>query len=122
MNSVVYKNDASVRGVRYSHYDSQGVLTGEAVKATPGALVSLRGHNYSGSTRYIHLFNAAAVPTNGTAPSILPIAVAAGADFSLDIPKDGVWFTTGIAWASSQTRDTLTITGAADVWAFITYH
>lgn len=97
-------------------YDSQGVLVGENITTSPRVLVELTGVNNSGSTRYIMLFDADAVPANATVPKVAPIPVATGAAFTYTPPSGRLQFTTGITWASSSTFASLTITGAADVW------
>ncbi len=95
-----------------------GLVTNQVVLAKAGTLVTGLIYNSSASTRYIQIFNATTLPGNGDVPHLPPLVVAAGTNVSLDV-FTGVYFDTGIVIASSSTDDTLTITGAADmfVWA-----
>ena len=74
--------------------------------------------NNNGSTRYLQVFDAAALPANGVVPDLV-IAVTTGA--TVQIPLTGrVPFATGIVLAISTTAATLTI-GAADALFSATY-
>ncbi|MFI5243725.1 MAG: hypothetical protein ACHQQR_00750 [Gemmatimonadales bacterium] len=89
------------------------------VKASPGNLLEFFGTNAGPNTRWIQVFDAAAVPANGATP-VLRAEVPAGAyfSFSLTDPQDaapgGRPFAAGISWAVSITGPQLTIdVGAA---------
>lgn len=90
------------------------------VKNTPGVLVGLTGHNSSASAQFIQIHNAAALPSNGTAP-VITIRVPASSSFALEYDNaDARYFSTGIVVANSSTGPTLTI-GAADCWFDVQY-
>jgi len=100
------------------------------VKATPGNLVTMFGTfvvNGGAGTRWLMIFDAAALPANGTAPKVSSIPMT-GVDIvfslSLEDPGDpiaapGLPMATGIVWAISSTESTLTLDAAstADVTA-----
>lgn len=87
-------------------------------KAAAGNLYAVYGYNGNAATRYIHIFNATALPANGTAPTLAPIAVPTGQTFSLDLAGYGIYFSTGIVVATSTTLATLTA-GSADMSATV---
>lgn len=103
-----------------SAYDSAALATGDVIKAAAGNLIRIFGFNNSGSTRYFQLFDAAAVPADGTVPDWLPIQVPTLQPFAMDLGA-GLGFSLGISWASSSTLATKTITGAADMWVSAQY-
>lgn len=109
-------NEAGIQDANFFDWDSQGVATSGVVRAAPGCVMECWGVNNSGSTRYIQFFDSATVPADTAVPVFAPIAVPTGSSFSLRIGDHGHVFATGIAWASSSTLATKTITGAADVW------
>lgn len=77
------------------------------VNIGPSRLVEIFGRNLEAGTVYLMIFDAAAVPANGTAPDISPIELLAGQSFSLTTPP--ALFTAGLTWAVSTTDTTLTI-------------
>ena len=95
-------------------YEASGV-----VKATSGTLVSISGYNSLGSTQFIQLHNAAAVPANTTVPVVF-FSVPASSNFSFDFPLTGLPFTTGIVVCNSSTGPTKTM-GAADCFFTVVY-
>jgi hypothetical protein len=97
-----------------SPYDSGGVVASLVVKASAGVLHSIFGYNNAAGTRYIQLFNLAALPANGVAPDFAPIVVPAGGNFSVEFAKGWV-ASAGIVLVSSTTILTKTIS-AAEVW------
>lgn len=103
------------------HNDSQAPATSGVVKAASGVFFEVNGYNTSASTRYFHIFNSTTVPANGAVPACVPIVVSPTSPFSFSFVKDGLYLDTGISWASSTARDTLTITVGADMWATVTY-
>ena len=84
-------------------------------KASSGNLYGFCVYNSAGSTQYYMAFNAAALPANGTAPSIAPLAVASATTMCFTTGEYPVNFSTGIVVGNSTTAPTLT-TGAADSW------
>ena len=107
-------NTSGVLGA-VSLYDSAGVVTGLVVKASAGVLYSIFGYNNAATTRYIQLFDLAAVPVNGVVPNFAPVSVPGGENFSIAFTKGWI-ATTGIVIVSSTSLLTKTITVAADVW------
>lgn len=89
------------------------------VKATPGTLFGLTGYNSKGSTQFIQLHDATALPADTAVPKVV-ITVPATSNFSIDFGAYGKRFATGIVVANSSTGPTLT-TGSADVWAEARY-
>ena len=77
------------------------VVSGEA------RLLEIFGTNTEAGDVFIMVFDAVALPGNGTQPRLSPIPVPAGESFSLTMPEPE--FGTGIYWAVSSTADTLTI-------------
>ncbi len=92
--------------------ESNGLVTSLIISKNQINLELLYGLNSSSSTVYIQLFDAKAVPINGTVPSTTPIIVPANSNFSLDLGHKGVMFSNGIVAVSSSTLATLTITSA----------
>jgi hypothetical protein len=104
-----------VLGAAVSPYDSAGVVASLVVKASAGVLHSIFVYNNAAATRYIQLFNLAALPANGVVPNFIPIEVPAGSNGSVEFAKGWV-ASAGIVLVSSTTILTKTITVAADVW------
>ena len=86
------------------------------VKATAGRLYGIQGDNNNAAARFLQLHDTATTPAGNAVPK-LTFRVAAtgsveiGADF---LTRNGILFTTGIAYAWSTTRDTYTAATAAD--------
>lgn len=120
MASVTQHTPAHARHIPVSTYNSNGLLDGEAVSTTPVIVKEVRVTNASGATRYIQLFDAAALPADGTVPSMLPVVIINGAVLSIAFPE-GRLFGTGLCWCSSTTQATKTIGGATDFWMEIDY-
>lgn len=81
------------------------------VRADGGRLFAIDGYNGSASDQYIQVFDAAALPANGTVPKMV-MPVPAGSYFTFYWPM-GKPFTTGIVICNSSTAATKTI-GSAD--------
>ncbi len=118
MTAAVYGDTPG--GDYAKHNDSQAPATSGVIKASSGVFYEVNGINTSSSTRYFHLFNSATVPSNGAVPACVPVECPPASSFSFSLTKDGIYFDTGICWASSTARDTLTLS-AADMWALVTY-
>lgn len=88
-------------------------------KPSAGNLFSVMGTNINAAVRYLQLFNKATTPVNTDVPVVgcsFPLApdnglVILGEDFFSTL---GEYFTIGIAWAFSTTKDTLTLATAGD--------
>jgi hypothetical protein len=83
------------------------------IKGSAGTLLSLVGYN-AGPDQFIQIHNTTTVPVN-TAVPIYSIKVAAGTNFTLDVPISGMPFTTGISVCNSTTQATKTL-GSTDCW------
>jgi hypothetical protein len=102
-----------------TRYGSAGFATsGIIVAPGPRRLVDLHGLVAAAviGARWLHLFDALAVPANGSVPSRAPLYLpVANTTFSRPLAF-GDPFTTGIVWACSTTEATLTLTLTADLW------
>lgn len=99
-----------------SRYSSDADATDGSMAIAASQLLQVTGYNSSAATRFFVLFNAVALPPNGTIPFWTAAQVPPGTNFSLVFERPGFPFGTGIHWASSTTRTTLTLTGAADMY------
>jgi len=90
--------------------DSPGFVAQRVVKATPGTLLFLSC--FAESSGYLHVFDATALPPNGTRPTIAPLQLWWGWSASLPLPPRGRAFRNGIVWAVSSTAATLTLDAA----------
>jgi hypothetical protein len=95
--------------------DSPGFVSHRVVKATSSTLLHLSG--YSESSGYLHVFDATALPTDGTKPTLAPVLIWSGWTIALPLPPRGRVFKNGIVWALSTTAEALTLdlTGRAFV-------
>jgi len=75
------------------------------------AMIAVR--NLNAAARWLMIFNAAALPANGTVPDLLILPLAAG-EIKTYAPPAPVYFSTGLVWAMSTTDTTLTVTGTND--------
>ena len=96
-------------------FDSGADVTELVASAAAATLLSVFGFNNSANQRYVHIFDAAALPAPGTPPDWAPISVPTVTNFALVFAK-GFAAANGVVIASSSTYATLTITGAADMW------
>jgi len=102
-------------------YDSGSPLrSGDTVSPTTARLVQAFGFHTGVGTLYFQVFNAAAVPANGTVPQISFPHPPAPAIFSLDLNIYSRTFPAGLSYAWSSTPDTLTLAGAVG-WTNIGY-
>lgn len=115
-NATSPKNQANV-AVRSS--TGNGPETSRVVKTTPGLLLGYRVVASAVLTTdvWIQLFDAAALPANGTTP-IWRAAFPIGTIEVFDDPPQGLNFDTGIVIASSTTFLTLTVGGPVESLAF----
>lgn len=98
--------------------DNSGVVAFRVVSAVASRPLQFEGRNTSVNDRFWMLFNAAALPANGTVPDLVPYRVPAGSNFSIVLEPS--LYATGITWAWSTTLLTLTVAGA-DGWV-TSYH
>lgn len=90
---------------------SNKLEAGRVIKTGPGRLFNLTIYNSNAAAQFFLLFDAAAIPANGTsACTVLKVATVASQLFNWN---PGRTFLTGIVVVNSSTEPTLTI-GAAD--------
>lgn len=94
--------------------------TNRVVKASAGALFGATIHNSRTSSQFLHLYDAAALPAEGAAPTVV-INVPASTTISIDFGTFGRRFAIGIVIANSSTGPTKTI-GSADLWIDAQYN
>ena len=99
-------------------------VTSLIVKASGGILFWVQIYNNNAAVRYLHIFDSATLPANGTAPNIPPYSLpAGGASIQpqlVDLGEAGLRFQNGIVVANSTTQATLTI-GSADSIITVAY-
>lgn len=78
-------------------------------KAASGTLRDVYAGNVSGALGYLMLFDAAALPANGTVPLLAAVPIANTQEGWYDFGTDGIGFTTGMVVAMSTTQLTLTV-------------
>jgi hypothetical protein len=101
---------APAKGTSYS---SAALEISKVVSATGCLVNKVRVQNINGSTRYVHIFNASALPANGTVPTVMfALTANSGGEVVFQIPTDR--FSSGLVVASSSTQGTLTISATAD--------
>lgn len=90
-----------------SSYDSIGpgaLASAGVITAGPATLLDLNVYNASTALRYVQLFDAGAVPVDGTPPATIPIAVPGLSHGYLSFANgQGRDFAAGISWANSST-------------------
>jgi hypothetical protein len=104
-------------------YVGSSPVNANVSKASAATLCGFWAGNYTGSIRYLMLFNSASTPTNGATPVLrYPIGIGVSTSptfFSLGASFFGTGglagkFTTGLSWAISTTDGTLTLASATD--------
>lgn len=115
---VAWLKELATGGIVGSSGTSQASSAGTAAKSlvaksTSGNLVTASVYNKSGGALFFQLFDAAALPANGTVPLIVR-GVAANAIAEFDFTTAGLPFTNGMVLALSSTDSTLTLTGTND--------
>lgn len=93
---------------------SNALEASRVVKAGAGTLFGFSGFSNRGSSQFILVFDALAVPAAGAIPVIV-LTVPTVANFSYDGGFRGRAFHSGIVICNSSTAATLTI-GSADCW------
>jgi hypothetical protein len=103
-----------------SNYTSSALEASKIVSAVPCKLFVISGFSTLASDQYIHIFNSATLPANGTKPDIVLYA-SAGSTFGYTSPAlYGRYFSTGLVICNSTTLATKTL-GAANVSFDIQY-
>ena len=98
---------------------STALASSLVVKASAGTLYMITGYSARASAQFIHVYNAASLPSDGGVP-VMVFTVPAQSNFSLDLGRYGRHFTTGIVIGNSTTAATKTI-GSADCWFDVQY-
>ena len=94
-------------------YSSAAAESSAVISASATRISQVRVQNLGASTRYLHLFNAASLPANGTVPkAVLTLATGASGVITFAIPTDR--FSTGCVAACSTVQGTLTLSAGAD--------
>jgi hypothetical protein len=94
-------------------YSSAAAESSAVISASATRISQVRVQNLGASTRYLHLFNAASLPANGTVPkAVLALAAGASGAITFAIPTDR--FSTGCVVACSTVQGTLTLSAGAD--------
>ena len=100
-------------------YTSAANEISAVVKASSGILKHLSGS--STENAFLHFFDATSVPANGAVPK-LRVNITANDNLSTDIVPDiGMRFGTGIVFAVSTTKDTLTVSLTNSVVLTVSY-
>lgn len=92
---------------------SGGYVAAYQAKAAPGRLHWIFPHNRASATRYIQIFDSAALPNDGT-PVVwmFPLAPMSAPQKELAFPPDGLVFANGLWVVLSTTPDVKTLAGA----------
>ena len=102
-----------VSAAKGTSYSSAALEISKVVSASACLVSKIRVQNINGATRYVHIFNAAALPGNGTVPTVMfTLTANSGGEVVFPIPTDR--FSTGLVVAASSTQGTLTISATAD--------
>lgn len=104
----------------FPHNDtSQALEASRVVASGRRRLYGVGGYN-SGAAQFILLFDASALPADGTVARYV-LAVGAAANFSIYYGSMGRWFERGIVICNSSTEPTKTI-GAADCFFDVQFY
>lgn len=104
-------------------FQNLGAAATQNVKSTAGNVFSITCYNASNQVRYIQIHNTATVPAAAAVPSesfMVPSngQIVIGTDY---FTNNGVYYSAGIAFAFSETRNTYTAANAADQTTRIKY-
>lgn len=92
-----------------SRYNSGGDVASQLISAGVRSLQQVLGFNAEAGNLFFQMFDAIALPANGTLPIWPGVLVPPGTNFGVTW-EEGLPFATGIFWAASTTRTTLTVT------------
>lgn len=95
--------------------DPPAMLSERVVRAAPATLQQFFG--FSETYGFLHIFDAIAVPPDGTPPAIALPIWGFGSPFTLPLSAQGRDFVNGIVWAFSSTPAVLTRDSTAQIWA-----
>lgn len=100
-------NNVNYKALYNTHNDGyQVVYTGQ------GKLIEVIVCNSAASTKYLQVFDATSLPTNGTVPTVATLAIAATSTATLELSHvGGLVVQNGIVVAESSTALTLTSSG-----------
>lgn len=103
-----------------TYFNSVSILSNGLVFTGASDIITIFGtKNSVAALRYLQIFDAIALPVNGTVPKISVPLATANAYFSIDypvLPQVPRQFTTGIYFAMSTTQSTLTLAATGLVW------
>lgn len=92
---------------------SVGFVASQVLKTSRGRILYLNAYNNNAAVRYLMLFDATALPANGTTPLLMQAMTAtASIPKELAFPPEGMTFTNGLVIAVSSTAASLTLAGA----------
>lgn len=99
---------------RTSYSENSSVFSSSIIVCTNSiVLLGFTVYN-SGPAQFIQMFDAVAVPANGTVPK-LPMPVEADTLLGVYWGEEGRYFPNGLVLCNTSTADTLTL-GSADCW------
>lgn len=106
---------ASVPGPKSYGFSGFALVTNQVAKASAGIFYGVQGVNYATALRYIMVFDAAALPSNGTGTVPIAILLAQpGDNFFFDLGSLAATVSNGIVVAASTTSTSLTIDATAN--------
>jgi hypothetical protein len=100
-------------------WDAQAYAASGIVLASRCYLHEIMATSKAAATAYLHMFDSATVPSNGAIPVVMPMPITTDGVIVWSPPSQHC-FLTGLVWALSTTRATLTL-ASADVWVDVTY-
>ena len=98
-----------------THVGSSALEKSHVISTAACRMRSVKAMNSGGADLWLHVFDAAALPSNGTAPDRTPIPVPAG-DVNGDTWEGGTALASGCVAALSSTLATLTLVGSNVGW------
>jgi len=94
-------------------YGKSGVVIAQG----PVRVWGVSGYNSAAVPVWVMLFDAVAVPANGSAPDVLIYVPAqSGFAWGTDAKTLGSGFAKGLCWAESSTAPALTLSASADIY------
>jgi len=98
--------------VNYKSLQDTANLGHTVVSTGVGKLIKILACNSAASIKYLMVFDATSLPSNGTAPTIATIAVPASSSIEVDLAQvGGLTIANGIVLAESSSVLTLTSAG-----------
>ncbi|MCK4827755.1 hypothetical protein KA005_69145 [bacterium] len=93
-----------------NYYDSSALEASVVIKASPGTLFSITGHNNKAAAQFIQLHDAAALPADTAVPKIV-LQASANENFHYELKEIGRYFKVGIVVCNSSTLAQKTLGG-----------